>query len=152
MKRIVLSQWQAPDASPLPISVSSTVRAEMRTLALLLAFLAAATTARAGCAADVIALRQALAFEPAALATQNARKGDLRFFEVGRSKKTVPGVQDQHCVRAGRLSVRLPGTTDVPCSKEHKVLNERAHGYAQQYNEAIARFRIEQALPTCGGR
>ena len=125
---------------------------QMRTLAPLFALLAAGTLARADCASDVVALRQALAFEPGALAKQNARKGDLHFFEVGRSKRTVPGVQDQKCVRAGRLAVRLPGTTDTSCSKEHKVLNERALVYAEQYNEAIARFRIEQAMPTCGER
>jgi hypothetical protein len=124
----------------------------MRTLCLLLAFLAAATLARADCAADIVALRQALAFEPVALANQNASKGDLLFFEVGRLERTVPGVEDQKCVRAERLSIPLPGATDTPCSKDHQALNERAYAYAQQYNEAIARFRTERGLSICASR
>jgi len=124
----------------------------MRTLCLLPAFLAAATLARADCAADIIALRQALAFEPVALANQNASKGDLRFLEVGRFERTVPAVEDQKCVRAERLSTPLPGATDTPCSKDQQALNERAYAYAQQYNETIARLRTERGLPICASR
>ena len=124
----------------------------MRTLCLFPAFLAAATLARADCTADIVALRQALSFEPVALASQNAGKGDLRFFEVGRFERTAPGVEDRQCVRTERLSVPLPGTTDTPCSKDHQALNERAVAYARQYNEAIAHLRTERGLPICANR
>ena len=124
----------------------------MRTFFLPITLLAVATLAHADCAADVIALRQALAFEPVALANLNASKGDLRFFDVGRLKRTAPGVDDQKCVRAGHLSMSLPGTSDTPCSKEHQELNRRALAYARQYNDVIARLRTERALPVCASR
>ena len=108
--------------------------------------------AHADCPSDVMALRHILAFEPAALAKQNARSGDLRFFELHGLYNTVPGVGDPDCARSEQNSVVMQGTSTAACSKEHEALRARSHAFAQQYNEAMARLRTEKGLPSCGPR
>ena len=126
---------------------------QIRTLAVLLVVtLAPIGVARADCATDVLALRQILAFEPAILAKQNARSGDLRFFELRGLFSAVPGVQDQDCARSSQETVVLQGSSNTACSKEHEALRARSYQFAQTYNEAMVRLRSAKELPTCEHR
>jgi len=126
---------------------------QMRTFAvLLISVLAPIGLARADCSADVMALRQILAFEPAALAKLNARNGDLRFFELHGLFSAVPGVQDQECARTSKQTVLLQGSANAACSREHEALRARSYQFAELYNQAMVRLRSEKGLPTCERR
>lgn len=80
--------------------------------------------------------------DPGADAAKSIKEGNTKFVALYAYQIDIPGVSTE-IYREAYMSnnyLGIEGTTDAPCSKEHKRVNRKARKYAAEYNQYLQRY------------